>query len=603
MSESRLLPLSYFNPKQEVRLSAYADTIVLEQKGGKRIIRAIRFGGYPEMVNALSDAIYAGATIETVIAGDKYRLESETKRYTRQVTHDGVYAEAVLLAKDDSQEAEEQGKGRESEKQAQEAMDLPPRKCMIFCPKGDRDRLFEEVDRKTAVPLIPEFRDYLLDELEQRGILERLTVISLREKLDAWVLNCQQDDSNIIAVVEDGLRSGAIAIPGTVKNPDGFDSVDNVTGYLTTFGVTVAERIRDQFEPLFDPAREPLSPEILEVNDYIRDHAGYSLYDAQLAVAESVKRQLGKDKCAFIVAECGSGKTKIGSAAIAAALYGLRGDQSKREQRKTFNLILCPSHVMKKWVREITETLPNTVGVIVKSITELDKLYALYERGDKHVFAIFSKEKARDGYMKRPAVLWNQRRHAFLCPTCMGEIVVPITEDGVQYMEKATQFHFRVECKKNHKCPVCDAPLWTTVNPTETSEWVKIGGYGWIYRPMAWQHKDKTNNEAVWQKLDEMAQNPGVRFPTIGACRRYPLSSYIKRFYKVANEVLRLKRTETHKVFDAYWKAHHMTRTNAYRWLSQQMRMPVKEAHIAGFEMDQCQRVIELCGAESEDAA
>ena len=49
--------------------------------------------------------------------------------------------------------------------------------------ENDRDRLFEEVDRKTAVPLIPEFRDYVLDELERRGILKRLQVISLREKL------------------------------------------------------------------------------------------------------------------------------------------------------------------------------------------------------------------------------------------------------------------------------------------------------------------------------------------------------------------------------------------------------------------------------------
>ena len=63
----------------------------------------------------------------------------------------------------------------------------------------------------------------------------------------------------------------------------------------------------------------------------------------------------------------------------------------------------------------------------------------------------------------------------------------------------------------------------------------------------------------------------------------------------VANETLRLKRIETHHVFDAYWKAQHMTRTGAYKWLSQQMRLPVKQAHIGGFEMDQCQQVINLC--------
>ena len=197
-------------------------------------------------------------------------------------------------------------------------------------------------------------------------------------------------------VLEDGLKASAIRIPGTLQDPHGFDSVHSVTSYLSAFGVTVAERIREQFQPLFDPAAEQLSPEILRINDHIREHAGYSLYPAQLAVAESVKRKLSEGKSAFIVAECGSGKTKIGATALAA--------YQAQKRKKTFNIVLCPSHVAKKWVREIAETLPETAGVIVRSITELDSLYAQYRQGDKSIYAVISKEKARDGYMRRPAV-------------------------------------------------------------------------------------------------------------------------------------------------------------------------------------------------------
>ena len=72
----------------------------------------------------------------------------------------------------------------------------------------------------------------------------------------------------------------------------------------------------------------------------------------------------------------------------------------------------------------------------------------------------------------------------------------------------------------------------------------------------------------------------------------------------VANEVLRLKRVETHQVFDAFWKHRRMTRTAAYKWLSEQMALPENQTHIGGFEMDQCQKVIELCGKmENEEAA
>ncbi len=63
-------------------------------------------------------------------------------------------------------------------------------------------------------------------------------------------------------------------------------------------------------------------------------------------------------------------------------------------EKKTFNIVLCPSHVAKKWVREIAETLPDTVGVIVRSIVELDSLYAQYRQGDKSICAVISKEKS-----------------------------------------------------------------------------------------------------------------------------------------------------------------------------------------------------------------
>ena len=370
--KSRLMPISYYNPKQEIRLSAYADTIILEPDGREQRLRAIRFGGYPEMVRAMSDAIYAGATLETEFAGEPAMLACEPKKYECHLSHDGIYAEATILSLDDADTAAK--KDEDAQADGQTNVELPPRKCVLFCPAGDRRALFDALDRKTAVPLIPEFQDYVLDELQRRGILKPLRVISIRERLEAWLLLCKKDDANIVKVLEGGLKSGAIRIPGTLQDSHGFDDVHSVPSYLTVFGVTVAERIRNQFQPLFDPTAEPLSPEILHINDYIRAHAGYSLYPAQLAVAESVKRKLSEGS-AFIVAECGSGKTKIGATALAA--------YQVQKRKKTFNIILCPAHVAKKWVREIAETLPETAGVIVRSITELDSLYAQYRQGDK----------------------------------------------------------------------------------------------------------------------------------------------------------------------------------------------------------------------------
>lgn len=532
MAESRLIELSYYDPKAETRLTAYADTIVLDhnEKGG--IISAIRFGGYPEVVRALSDAIYGGSTIEATQNDATHRLQSKLRGYQRQLSHDGIYATATLMANDDeysNEGSEDQEDSEETAGTGDGQQTLQPRKCYIFCPAGDRDRLFEELDHKTAAPLIPAFQDYVLDELEQRGSLRRLHVISLKEKMDAWVLELRPNDENVVQVLEDGLKSGQIAIPGAVPGaPDGFEQVENVTGYLNTFGVTVADRIRNQFLPLFDPASEPLSEEVLAINDCIQQRAGYSLYDAQLAVAEAVKRQLERNGTAIIIAECGSGKTKIGSTAIG-ALHGLWAAQHRSGAGKSFGLVMSPSHVTRKWVREIGETLPDTYGMVVRSITDLNRLYQLYEQGDKSVFAVFSKEKARDGYMRYPAVTWNRRRKGFLCPDCMEPVQMEISEDGTRYRTNADQFFFQTEHKKNHKCPNCGGVLWAPVNPGRQTSWVKIGEYGWVYRHGARAHLARTKNESVTDQLMMLAENPDGYYPVKGACRRYPLSTYIKK--------------------------------------------------------------------------
>ena len=173
MAQSRLIYLEYFDPKAQVRLNAYADTIILDRDGKKSVISAIRFGGYPEMVKAMSDAIYGGGTIEA-IQGEMHRqLYSVPKQYRRQMSHDGQYAVATLMANDDAQSVDPENEAEDADEQ----QTSQPRKCYIFCPAGDRNRLFEELDHKTAAPLIPEFRDYVLDTLIVRGDLRQLEVL------------------------------------------------------------------------------------------------------------------------------------------------------------------------------------------------------------------------------------------------------------------------------------------------------------------------------------------------------------------------------------------------------------------------------------------
>jgi hypothetical protein len=72
---------------------------------------------------------------------------------------------------------------------------------------------------------------------------------------------------------------------------------------------------------------------------------------------------------------------------------------------------------------------------------------------------------------------------------------------------------------------------------------------------------------------------------------------------KVANTVLRLKRQETHRIFDSFWKAQGWSRSAAYRWLSRQLQIPEEDTHIALMEMDECEKIIRLCRNNQKEAA
>ncbi|MDR3277967.1 MAG: hypothetical protein LBT12_04270, partial [Oscillospiraceae bacterium] len=443
------------------------------------------------------------------------------KQYRKALSHDGLYAEAMLIADD-----EPMAEATDDSDENQINMGNTKRKQFIFCEAGGKRALFDEIDKRTAVPLIPDFAEYVIRELTERGLLTELKVLSASATFDAWLLRLSQDEREMIDIVNGGLSSGQLTIPGGGSGLGvGFNDVQSVTQYLNRFGVVVANRIKESFSPLLDPAEEEICDELKRINGYIFKKTGYTLFPAQLAVAEGVKRRLDTEKVAMVVAECGSGKTKIGAAALTA-----------HQGKKSFNVVLCPSHITKKWVRELSETVPNSFAAVVHSITDVDKLYDAYKRGGKSAYLVLSKERARDGYMKQPAVRWSKSRRGFVCPDCDAVQEMRLTEDGVSYMIPADQFYYMNENDKNHKCKHCGAVLWQALNPSNLdparNEWVKIGDYGFVHRVNANRHLSRCRDKKALAQIQKVADDPNGVFPTVGAYRRFAVSTYLKKKLK-----------------------------------------------------------------------
>ena len=146
----------------------------------------------------------------------------------------------------------------------------------------------------------------------------------------------------------------------------------------------------------------------------------------------------------------GTGRTFI--AAAAAHLAGF-----KRV------LVLCPPHLVPKWKREVEMTVPGTRAVVVKSITDLERLRLSVGSGP--LFAVMSREKAKFSYRWMPAVIqrWAVSRGRLLrdeetgerfrvpcCPDCTAQIVdkdgVPLTDEDLN--------------RRKHTCANCGSPLW-----------------------------------------------------------------------------------------------------------------------------------------------
>ena len=146
----------------------------------------------------------------------------------------------------------------------------------------------------------------------------------------------------------------------------------------------------------------------------------------------------------------GTGKTFI--AAAAAHMAGFRRI-----------LVLCPPHLVPKWKREVEMTVPGARAVIVKSITDLERLRLSVGTGP--LFAVMSREKAKLSYRWMPAVIqrWATSRGGLVrdeetgepfrvpcCPDCTAQIVdkdgVPLTDEDLN--------------RRKHTCAGCNAPLW-----------------------------------------------------------------------------------------------------------------------------------------------
>jgi ssDNA-binding Zn-finger/Zn-ribbon topoisomerase 1 len=99
---------------------------------------------------------------------------------------------------------------------------------------------------------------------------------------------------------------------------------------------------------------------------------------------------------------------------------------------------------------------------------------------------------------------------------------------------------------------------------------------------------------------DQMELRNSSRFGRFYGCKSYPHCKATHGAHKDGTPLGipttkegKKARMRAHEVFDKLWVDRHMTRTEAYAWMGKILDLPPHEAHIARFDIAQCEKLIE----------
>ena len=214
----------------------------------------------------------------------------------------------------------------------------------------------------------------------------------------------------------------------------------NLGEFIDKFKDAIARRVVESYPPLYRPSEGRITlPHLL------REPLG-----AQADAIRGAALSLRANRGTTVVGEMGTGKTFIGAAAAYAAGF-----------RRI--LVLCPPHLVRKWKREIEETVPGARAAIVASITDLEAMRS--SAGSGPLFVVMSRERAKLSYRWKAAVArrWAVSRGMLLrdeetgepfrvpcCPDCAAQIVdrngVPLSDADLN--------------RRRLSCPRCGSALW-----------------------------------------------------------------------------------------------------------------------------------------------
>lgn len=455
----------------------------------------------------------------------------------------------------------------------------------IVTTKADCEQdLYNMLMTNFTLPLMREWMPYLLEAGAEHLVKSEAQIFGrvTPELEEAVIYENLIDETILMELVSEGLRSKKIFILEQTQNPLKFENMDD---YFQKYGHSLVENLEQKLEPLI-----PLKDKVDEIA-FLKKR----FYPQQAAIVNGLMECMLHRKNAIVNEDMGCGKTLQGMGVIEGFFnaWFLRQHKDKtikdvyldKESVKYRNIIMCPSHLVEKWAESIREDIPYATTTIVRSLRELIQLRKRGKNRTGKEFYILSKDTGKLSYTYTPiptqtkikpvrqmickdcntirrdysvkecvckSKQWKVDTVGFskkglVCPDC-GELLFPADIRDLKFMEDGgteplqTQ-DFAVQTGANKNCRFCGAALWQPScepleskyffrrKPKKTQKWVKM---------THWANKAKKNKRTVWvfkKQIDEYIAdnelNPSeITYPRIHGPRKFAPSRYISKYLR-----------------------------------------------------------------------
>lgn len=429
-------------------------------------------------------------------------------------------------------------------------------------------------------PLLPEWVPYLMEAgLEQITPVE----VAVYGRRPDWTENLKvyevfMTESVLQELVSSGLRDGKIQIASKPQKPLEFDNMDD---YFLKYGNSLIDNLEKKLDPLVDLKETVDEIAFLEKR----------FYPQQSAIVNGLIECMRNGSYAFLNEDMGCGKTLQGIGVPEGFFVRMLMERTGRDARDIYldasavkyrNIVMCPSHLVKKWEEAIKADIPYAKVIIIRGLKELCRLRKRGKERTCKEFYIMSKETGKLSYTymplpaqvkkkkvamavckdcgePRPVTLpgrctcgceeWEVKDCGFsakgmICPEC-GQLLYGADVKNCSDREKQPlkPSDFAVQTKANRTCRHCGVLLWQPacepVNRTLTFKPVRIHKKGWV-KATHWANMARKNKKTVWVherwKDDYFMENglceEDVTYPKVTGIRKFAPSRYIKKYLR-----------------------------------------------------------------------